>query len=65
MGNIISVSSLNVILSVAYLMDLSSEQKKEMHASLVESRIPRPPFPLGLMLLAMSVLERLCLLGDS
>lgn len=46
-GNMISVPSLNVILSVAYRMDLSIEQKKEMHALLVESRIPRPPFPTG------------------
>ena len=46
-GNMTSVSSLNVILSVTYLTDLSSEQKKEMYTLLVESHIPRPPFPTG------------------
>ena len=46
-GNVTSVLSLKVILSVAYRIDLSREQKKEMHAPFVESLKPSPPIPTG------------------
>jgi len=44
--SLISVS-LHLILSVAYRIDRKREQKKEIHASLVEFRRPSPPNATG------------------